>query len=47
MANNSAENNVRFKTPLLRSDLGDYVKGANNSSTRNKKLLFDNVTRQK
>ena len=52
MANNSAKNNVRFKTPMLRSDLGGYVKGANNSSTRNKSyslrmLQNKNSTRQK
>ena len=44
----SVNKNIRFKTPMLRSDLCDYsdahivVKGINDVSERNKKLTFKN-----
>ena len=47
----SANNNIRFKIPMLRSDLCDSnfvvkrrisVTGTNNANRRNKKLTFKN-----
>ena len=50
----SVNKNIRFKTPMLRSDLCHYsdayifvketvtVKGSNNTNRRNKKLTFKN-----
>ena len=51
----SLNNNIKFKTPLLRSNLCDYsdayivvkgeitVKGDGNANRRNKKLTFKNA----